>query len=88
MKMLIVVLADEDTEPVLRALLEAEYRVTRLASSGGFFRRGNTTLLIGTQDERVELGLETIRKALDVTKAVDQSRATVFVLNVADFKQL
>lgn len=86
--MVIVVLADEDTEPVLRGLLEAEYRVTRLASSGGFFRRGNTTLLIGTEDERVELGLETIRKALDVTKVVDQSRATVFILNVADFKQL
>jgi uncharacterized protein YaaQ len=86
--MMIVVLADEVAEAVLKALLEAEYRVTRMASTGGFFRRGNTTLMIGTQDERLDRALEIIRQTLHTSEAEDQRRATVFVLKLADYQQL
>lgn len=88
MKMMIVVLNDQDGDPVIKALVDDEFRVTRIASTGGFLRRGNTTLLIGTEEERVEQAMEIIRVNL---KKPDQSgvgRATVFVLNVDRYHQL
>lgn len=88
MKMMIVVLADEAADAVLHAMLEADYRVTRLASTGGFFRRGNTTLMIGTEDERVDRALEIIRQTIHTGEAEDQRRATVFILKLADFQQV
>jgi uncharacterized protein YaaQ len=86
--MMIVVLADEDADAALRALIEAEFRVTRLASTGGFFRRGNTTLMIGTDDERVDRALDVIRRTTQAPGLEEQRRATVFVLNVANFRQI
>ncbi|MCA1668502.1 MAG: cyclic-di-AMP receptor, partial [Thermomicrobia bacterium] len=49
MKLIIAVVQNEDADNVVDALLEAEYRATRLASTGGFLRRGNTTIMIGVQ---------------------------------------
>ncbi len=88
MKMLIVVLKDEDAEPVLEVLIEQSFGVTRIASTGGFFRRGNTTLIIGTEDERVEEALEVISASTTPSDEPAQRRATVFVLPVEDFQKL
>ena len=88
MKMMIVVLNDHDGDQVIKALVDDEFRVTRIASTGGFLRRGNTTLLIGTEEERVDQAMEVIRVNL---KKPDQSgvgRATVFVLKVDRYHQL
>lgn len=54
MKLVIVILQDKDTPPLLDVLNEYEFRVTKLASSGGFLRAGNTTLLIGVSEDQVD----------------------------------
>ena len=87
MKLIILILDDEIAEEALRDLIEREFRVTRVASTGGFLRRGNTTLLIGTQDDLVDDALEVIR-SLPRDPEQDQRRATVFVLDVEHFEQL
>jgi len=61
MKMIIVIVKDSDAEPVTRALTASDFRVTRIASTGGFLRSGVVTLLIGVNDERVEAGIQVIR---------------------------
>lgn len=53
MKLIIAVVQDTDADDAIAALVEAGYRVTRVASTGGFFRQGNTTLLCGVDDEAV-----------------------------------
>ena len=88
MKLMIVILIDEVAEEALRNLIEREFRVTRVASTGGFLRRGNTTLLIGTQDDRVDDALEVIRRVRTAHTGEDQLRATVFVLDMERFEQL
>ncbi|HEY45627.1 MAG: hypothetical protein AMJ88_05585 [Anaerolineae bacterium SM23_ 63] len=88
MKLIIVILGDEVAEEALRDLIEREFRVTRVASTGGFLRRGNTTLLIGTQDDRVDDALEVIRRVRTVQTGEGQPRATVFVLDMEHFEQL
>lgn len=53
MKLLVFVTDDSVADAAVDALVEQSFRVTRLASSGGFLRRGNTTLLVGVEDTAV-----------------------------------
>lgn len=54
MKLLILVADDTNADATVDAMVEQGFRVTRLATTGGFLRRGNTTLLIGVEDAQVE----------------------------------
>jgi uncharacterized protein YaaQ len=88
MKLMMAILKKKDCEPVMQALVKDDFRVTRVASTGGFLRQGNVTLLIGTDEEKVESALEIIRTNVEDSDRPDQARATVFVLDVAQFEQL
>ena len=88
MKLMMALLKKKDCEPVMQALVEDDFRVTRVASTGGFLRQGNITLLIGTDEEKVESALEIIRNNVEDADGLEQVRATVFVLDVAQFEQL
>lgn len=85
MKMIIAIVRDRDTNPVSTALTSAEFRVTHIASTGGFLRRGNSTLFVGVDDEKVDQALEVIRTNLEPADDPEQKRATIFVLNVNHF---
>ena len=54
MKLITAIISKKDSGEVCRALAEAGYYFTRIASTGGFLTAGNTTLLIGTEEEKVE----------------------------------
>ena len=54
MKLLVFVTEDNVADPTVDALIEQGFRVTRLASTGGFLRKGNTTLLVGVEDGAVD----------------------------------
>ena len=85
MKMIIAIVRDRDTNPVSTALTSAEFRVTHIASTGGFLRRGNSTLFIGVDDDKVDQALGVIRTNLEPADDPEQKRATIFVLNVNHF---
>ncbi len=107
MKLLFAVVQNDDVKSLTRALIDEEIRVTRISSSGGFLRGGNTTLMIGIDEERLDLALSIIqdkssrRKTITVPSAglpypvdaaavplqVTVGGATVFILNVEDFKK-
>ena len=87
-RLIIAILRNADGEEVLKALLDADFRVTRIASTGGFMRRGNATMLIGAEKNRVETAVQLIRE--HSAPAIDPGlkRATVFVLKVDQFEQV
>lgn len=87
MKLVIAILKDDDTEAVVQALTAQDFRTTRVASTGGFFHKGSTTLLIGADDKQVDAAINAIEKN---TTAAEESgkRATVFVVPVERFEQL
>ncbi len=87
MKLIIAILRDVDNEPVSHALTSASYRVTLIASTGGFLRRGSTTLLVGVDDEKLDDALTVIRGNLTEPSEPGQKRATIFVLKVDQFVQ-
>ncbi len=88
MNMMLVILSDHDAETVLRELVEQEFRATRIASTGAFLRRGNTTLLIGLEQDKIDEVLEIIRAQAAEPEQPGQRRATVFVLPVSQFEQI
>ncbi|MEA1979193.1 MAG: cyclic-di-AMP receptor [Chloroflexota bacterium] len=88
MKLMMAILKKKDCDLVTQELVKADFRVTRVASTGGFLRQGNVTLLIGTDEEKVDSALEIIRTNVEDSDRPDQTRATVFVLDVAQFEQL
>ena len=53
MKMITAIVNKEDAKSVTRALIKEGFSITRLSTTGGFLQVGNTTLLIGTEDDRV-----------------------------------
>lgn len=54
MKLLVFVTTDNVADASVDALVEQGFRVTRLASTGGFLRKGNTTLLVGVEEAAIE----------------------------------
>jgi uncharacterized protein YaaQ len=88
-KLIIAIIRDSDATAVLDALVTANFRATRVASSGGFMRQGNTTLIIGVEAEKVDDALATIKSACGPAPADgSHRRATVFVLNTVRYEQI
>lgn len=53
MKLVTAIVHNEDAATLVDALLEREYRATRLHSSGGFLKQGNATILVGVEEDQV-----------------------------------
>lgn len=85
MKLIIAIVRDTDNDPISHALTASNYRVTCIASTGGFLRRGQTTLLIGTEDDQVTNALDIIRKNCSPAAETGIKRATIFVLKIDQF---
>lgn len=108
MKLLIAIVQDNDVNLLMDDLVENKFSVTKLATTGGFLREGNTTLLLGVDENKVDECLELIErncKKRNTTTSFTSSSvqgpmvqsfpveievggATVFILNVDQFKKL
>lgn len=86
--MVLAIVRDLDEDEILQALLQEEFRVTRIASTGGFFRRGNATFMIGVEEEKVEQVIRIIRDRCAPTLDLAVKHATVFVLDIDHFEQV
>lgn len=87
MKLMFMVVRDFDGDNVLQALVDNGYRVTRVASTGGFLRRGNATLMTGVEGEKVQAVIDLLRKTCQPAEE-SQHRATVFVVDLPYFEQI
>jgi uncharacterized protein YaaQ len=86
MKMIIVIVKDNDADILTQSLTAGSFRVTRVASTGGFLRSGVVTMLLGVDDNQVDTAIDVMRKALP--SKGDAKRATVFVVPVQHFEQV
>ncbi len=107
MKLILAIINKDDAPDVQANLTKDGFSVTKLATTGGFLLAGNTTLLVGTDDDKVPAVCEIIEKnskkrkqmlpaatnymggaysALPVEVTV--GGATIFVLNVEEFKKV
>ncbi|MFD2611572.1 cyclic-di-AMP receptor [Paenibacillus gansuensis] len=70
MKLVVAVVQDKDSNRLSNALVKEGFRATKLASTGGFLRAGNTTFMIGTEDERVTEVLQVIKANCKIREQV------------------
>ena len=76
MKLIFAIVHDEDSPRLMAEMNRAGYRVTKLNSSGGFLRSGNTTLMMVVEDEQQEPVLAIVRKYSSSRKAAINTNVT------------
>ncbi len=67
MKLIIAIVQDEDSSKLLSRLMQKGFGVTKLATTGGFLKAGNTTLLLGVDEDRIQ-------EAVHIVESVCKSR--------------
>ena len=85
MKLIVAIVKDIDSDNLTSALTAANYRVTTIASTSGFLRRGLNTMLCGVEDDQVTKALEVMRGSFPPPETPDEKRCTIFVLNVGEY---
>jgi uncharacterized protein YaaQ len=95
MKLIVAVVKGDDADAVIKELLDAELRLTRINTTGGFLRRGNATLLIGVEAGQVDEVIELVERACPdrpeaspIEKGLPMYSATIFVLDSAHFVRI
>ena len=79
MKMLLAIINSDDAHSVVNLLMEAGFQITKLATTGGFLRAGNVTILIGLEDSRLDEAMDLIRKYSNTRKQIIPTTANLGV---------
>ncbi len=101
-KLIIASVSNEDSTAASRALTKGGFSVTRLATTGGFLLSGNTTMLVGTDADRVDEAIHIIGENsckrnktsfnagmyANVPVQVTVGGATIFVIDVERYEKL
>ena len=77
MKLVIAIVQDEDGSRLISTLMNEGFGVTKLATTGGFLRAGNTTLLTGVQDDKLSAVLGIIERVCKARKQMTASQPPV-----------
>lgn len=72
MKMVIAIVQDDDAIDLVETLTEKKFGVTKLATTGGFLKAGNTTLMVGVEDDKVN-------EVIDITKEICEKRKEIVI---------
>ena len=62
MKLILAIVSNDDASVLMKELVKEKFSVTKLASSGGLLRKGNTTLMIGSKDDDIDKVVDIITK--------------------------
>jgi uncharacterized protein YaaQ len=62
MKLIMAIVSSDDSRELLDRLTRAGFRATVISTTGGFLREGNTTIFVGTEDQKVAQAVEIMRQ--------------------------
>lgn len=77
MKLIIAIVQDEDASRLVSQLMNDGFGVTKLATTGGFLRAGNTTLLLGVEDDKFERAMGVIERVCKSRKQIANQPASM-----------
>ena len=87
-KMILAILEDSETGKVMRSLHDAGHPLTLIDSTGGFLRRGNSTLIAGVDEDDVDNVINLIYQECSPCVNPFKKRATIMVFGVDHFEQI
>ena len=70
MKLIVAIVQDEDSSRLVSQLMNDGFGVTKLATTGGFLRAGNTTLLVGVDDDKFDRCMGVIERVCKSRKQI------------------
>ncbi|HBL84631.1 MAG: transcriptional regulator [Clostridiales bacterium GWF2_38_85] len=76
MKLILAVVNNDDSAVVTSALTKEGFFVTKLTTTGGFLMVGNTTLLIGTEDDQIDNIKTILRRYCSTRKQINPSSSS------------
>ncbi|MCL2357635.1 MAG: cyclic-di-AMP receptor [Defluviitaleaceae bacterium] len=76
MKLVMAIINDEDAFHIMDLLSAKGFSATKLATTGGFLRAGNTTLICGVSEERID-------ELIEIIEAKCKSRKQITSINNA-----
>lgn len=88
MKLIIAIIQDKFVNSLVRGFLKEDIRITKLSSTGGFLKSGNTTFLIGVSEDELEVAKEIIKTTVkseiinENDEQLEVKGAHLFVLDV------
>lgn len=93
MKLIIAIIDDEFSQDVVKGLIDSKIRTTKLSSTGGFLKRGNTTLLIGVEESELVSVMGLIRSHIKTPNSkndegLDVKGANLFILDIDDYERI
>lgn len=90
MHLVLAVVEDILVTPLQQLLNDKGLRATRVASSGGFLRRGNTTFFIAVEEDQLQIALDTLEEISKKRpeRAQLKVKTTVFVARLDDFQRI
>ena len=62
MKLVYAIVRNDNEDDVVSQLTRHHYSITRLSTTGGFLKKGNTTLMIGAEDDKVKEVIDIIKQ--------------------------
>ena len=63
MKLIMAIISSDDARDALDRLTKAGFRATVISTTGGFLREGNTTIFLGTEDQKVNQAVDVLRQS-------------------------
>ena len=77
MKLIIAIVQDEDSSRLLAKLMQSGFSVTKLATTGGFLRAGNTTLLLGVEEDKIQEAVRIVESVCKSRKQITTAPSTL-----------
>ena len=90
MKLMIIIVQDQDSYTLVEDLIEEGYRITKLSSTGGFMKSGNTTILTGVADEIVDDVVAILKETVSERESEEKNvaMANIFVLPMEEYRKM
>ncbi len=94
MKLIIAIIQDDYINDVVKVLMDNKIRTTKLSSSGGFLKAGNTTLLIGVDKEELDYVVDLIKGKTKSTKVKSGNQditvggANLFIMDMDQYLKI
>ncbi len=87
MKLMMTIIQDKDSDNVVEALIQGGFSVTRMASTGGFLRQGNVTLMVGVKQDQIESAINLLRPHCSSNES-NRHAATIFVMDMPEYLKI
>ena len=76
MKLILAIVNNDDSANAASALTEEGFFVTKLYTTGAFLMVGNTTFLLGTQDEDTQRAIDILKRTCKTRKQTNAPTAS------------